>query len=346
MLLRLKLRLSSGLLIAIALTAADHPKFKETNKATADPAIPAYKSGTTTPATIRVVGADTMEDLMKIWIADFRKLHPDVQFTMEAKGSTTGIPALTSGTADLAPVAREPLPDEAKNFHAKYGYDPFAIAVAGGSYRTPGKTHAIDFFVHKENPIDKLTLAQLDAIYSVTNKRGYRAVKTWGDLGLSGDWANAPIHLYGVRRPNGIADFVQMRVLEGGEYKPIHKEYHTEGAVPALDAIVDDVAHDKFGIGYAGLTNLKANSKIVALAPAPGGPYYQASFEEVLKQQYPLSREIYFYVNRAPGKAIDANIAEFIRFVLSSQGQAGVVKEGVFLPLPASYVNHELAKLK
>src|SRR5262249_44950965 len=189
-------------------SAAEHPKFTETLHAKVSPNLPTYKKGANVSGTIRSVGADTMKDLMKFWIDDFRKIYPNVNFDMQAKASGTAAPALTDGGADIGPVAREMLPNEVAPFQEKYGYAPFAIRVAGGSYRTPGKTHAIAILVNTKNPIDKLTLAQLDAIYSKTRRRGYKQVNTWGDVGATGEFADKPIHLWGLVQPNGIAHFI------------------------------------------------------------------------------------------------------------------------------------------
>jgi len=326
--------------------AADHPKFNETLHTKASPNLPAYKKVDPISGTLRSVGADTMEELMKLWIDDFKKIYPEVNFDMQAKASGTAGPALTDGTADIGPVAREILPNEAAPFQQKYGYAPFAVRVAGGSYRTPGKTHAIAIVVNSKNPISKLTLAQLDAIYSTTRKRGYNEVKTWGDVGATGEFADKPIHLWGLIRPNGIAHYLQERVLQDGEYKDGITERTTVGNLPALDAIAQGVATDPYAIGYTGLTSVIEGTKSLALANSPSGPYDKGTFEEVVQQKYPLSRVVYIYVNRAPGKSLDPKIDEFLKFVLSEQGQQDVAKEGVFLPLPPAFVKAELQKLQ
>ncbi len=240
---------------------------------------------------------------MKYWIEDFQKTYPNVKIDMEAKASGTAGPALTNGTADLGPVAREMLPGEEQEFEKKFGYKPYPIRVAGGSYRTPGKTHAIAFFVNEKNPIEKLSYDQVDAIFSSTRKRGYKEVTKWRDVGATGEWADKPVHLWGLIRPNGIAHFLEQRVLEGGEWKSGIEERTTVGSLAALDATNQGVAKDPYAIGYAGFGNVMPGVKPVALAEKSGGPYYKGTFEEVLEQKYPLSRVIYIYVNQAPGKA-------------------------------------------
>lgn len=326
--------------------AAEHPKFTETLHAKASPNLPSYKKVDDLSGTIRSVGADTMEELMKLWIADFRALYPNVNFDMQAKASGTAAPALTDGTANIGPVAREILPNESEPFQQKYGYEPFAVRVAGGSYRTPGKTHAIAILVNSKNPVSKLTLAQLDAIYSKTRNRGYKEVSTWGDVGATGDFADKPIHLWGLIQPNGIAHFIDMRVLQNGQYKDGITEKTTVGNLPALDAIAQGIAADPYAIGYSGLTSVIPGTKALALAQTDQGPYYKGTFQEVVDQKYPLSRVIYIYLNRKPGTALDPKVAEFLKFILSEQGQQDVAKEGVFLPLTPQIVKEELAKVQ
>ena len=321
-------------------------EFKETNHAKPIAGIPDYKPVASLSGHLQSIGADTMETLMKYWIEDFQKLYPDVKFDMEAKASGTAGPALSNGKADLGPVAREMLPAEEQEFEKKFGYKPFAVRVAGGSYRTPGKTHAIAFFVNEKNPIGKLSFAQIDAIFSTTRKRGYKEVTKWGDVGATGEWADKPIHLWGLIRPNGIAHFLEDRVLNGGEWKSGIEERTTVGSLAALDAVNQGVAKDPYAIGYAGFGNVMPGVKAVALSEGDKAQSYEGTFDEVLAQKYPLSRVIYIYVNKAPGKALDPKVTEFLRFVLSRAGQADVVKEGIFLPLPLAMDKEELAKLK
>jgi phosphate transport system substrate-binding protein len=343
---RIMSRLLVVLLLVLAASAQDtHPTFHETNHASLPAGLLDYKPTGPLSGTVRSIGADTMEVLTKSWLEMFQKHYPGVKYTMEAKASGTAGPALTDGTADVGPVARELLPVEEEAFVKKFGYKPTQFRVASGSYRTPGKTHAITFFVHKDNPITKLTFAEVDAIFSTTRKRGHAPVTTWGDLGLKGDWANKKISLWGLIRPNGIAHYVQMNVLDGGEFNDGINERTTVGNLPALDAIVQGIEKDKYAIGYSGFSNVTPEVKTVALAADAKGPYYQGTFDEVVTHRYPLSRFIYIYVNRAPGKKLDPVIREYLSLILSKEGQEAVVREGIFLPLPAEWVKKERAKL-
>jgi phosphate transport system substrate-binding protein len=343
-----RLMILAAALGAIASMAQDakHPAFHETNHAKAPAGLTPYKPVPGLSGSLRSVGADTMETITRGWIDGFTKIYPGVTISMEAKASGTAGPALVDATADMGPVAREMLPNEVEPFVQKYGYKPFAVRVAQGSYRTPGKTHAIAFLVNAKNPIEKLSFAQLDAMYSATRKRGHSDITTWGDVGLKGEWADKPIHLWGLIRPNGIANFVQERVLENGEYKDGITERTTVGKLPALDAIAQGVAGDPYGIGYSGFSNVTPDVKAVALSIGGKGPYYNGTFEEVVAQEYPLSRVIYIYINRAPGKPMDPKVREFLKYALSKEGQEVVEREGVFLPLPLGFVKEELAKLE
>jgi len=340
----------TAIVAATGVLVAQHAikgEFQENLHASLDPSLASYKPATTVKGEIRSVGADTMEELTKLWIAGFTKVQPGATFVMEAKASGTAVPALTDGKADIGPCAREVLPPELDPFQKKFGYEPYAVRVASGSYRTPGKTHAIAFLVNKDNPIEKLTFSQLDAIFSTTRKHGAKEdIKTWGQLGLKGEWADKPIALWGLIRPNGIANFIQARVMANGEYKSGINERTTVGSLAALDAIAQGVAADRYAIGYAGFGNLIPGVKAIALAENDGGPYYKGTFDEVVAHTYPLSRYIYIYVNKAPNKPIDLKTREFLDYILSKEGQEAVAKEGIFLPLSAAAAKQERARLQ
>jgi phosphate transport system substrate-binding protein len=327
--------------------AAQHAvkgEFKETLHAKLDPALESYKPSMKVEGEIRSIGADTMEDLTKFWIEGFTRVHSGAKFTMEAKASGTAVPGLTDGKADVGPCAREVLPPELGPFEKKFGYKPFAVRVASGSYRTPGKTHAIAFLVHKDNPIKHLTFEQIESLYAASPAKP--ALTTWGQLGLTGEWASKKIALWGLIRPNGIANFIQYRVMANGGYKTGINERTTVGSLAALDAVAQGVAADKNAIGYGGFGNLIDGVKAVALSEAPDGPYYEGTFDEVVRHKYPLSRYIYIYINRAPGKPIEPKVKEYLSYILSKEGQEAVAREGVFLPLTAAAVKAERARLQ
>jgi phosphate transport system substrate-binding protein len=238
------------------------------------------------------------------------------------------------------------LPNEEKAFIGKFGYSPTAFRVATGSVGSLGKTATSVILVDQDNPVKGLTLAQLDAIYSTSRKRGYRKVSTWGDLGLAGDWARRTIHLYGLEPPNGIESYFQMAVLQGGDYKDGIEFVHGEGHTHAFTVAALDMADNPGGLTYAMLVNATPNTRVVPLARNEGEPYIAPTAETVYRHEYPLSRYIYIYVNQAPGSKLAPDIREFLRVVLSYQGQSAVAREGVFIPLLPAVVAEELERLE
>jgi phosphate transport system substrate-binding protein len=313
-----------------------------------DAAIPSWKPGPVASVPeeeVSLVGADVMDEITLGWAKLYRKAYPRLSVTIEAKSSGSGAPGLIAGRGDLAPVGREMLPAEEKAFVAKFGYLPFAIKVATGSVGSLGKTATSIVMVDKDNPIQGLSLAQLDAVYSTTRKRGHADIKTWGDLGLTGAWKDKPIHLYGLKSPNGIEQFVKARVLEGGEYKTDIEMVKGKGFTHAFNVAAEDMATHPGGLTYALLANVTPNVKVVPLAANDGGPFIPPTLDNVYTHKYPLSRFVYIYVNRPPGKPLEPKVKEFLKCVLSREGQDVVAQEGVYIPLTPDIVQEELKKL-
>ena len=314
-----------------------------------DPAIPSWKPAELTIAPeedLNLVGADVMDEITLGWVKLFRKAYPRLSVTMEARASGTGGPALTEGRAHLAPVGRELLPAEEKAFVDKFGYKPLAIKVATGSVGSLGKTATSVIFVDKNNPLPGLTMGQLDAIYSKTRLRGHADIRTWGDLGLKGDWAARPIHLYGLKPVNGIEQFLKQRLLLGGEYKEGIEFVKGKGFTHAFSVAAEDMAHKPGGLTYALLSNVTSNIKVVPIAEKEGAPFVAPTVENVYSHAYPLSRFVYIFVNRPPGKALQPKVKEFLQLVLSREGQEVVAREGVYIPLTPDVVREERAKLE
>lgn len=280
------------------------------------------------------------------WIQLFRQHHPQVEATIEARSSLTAAPALTSGLAHVAPIAREFLPSELEVFRQRHGYDPLLVRVASGSFATNNRSHALAVYVHRDNPLRQLTLAQLDAVFSTSRRRGHpEDVTVWGDLGLTGEWANRPITIYSMRRPNGIVNFFQLRVLAGGEFKPtIHERGNTNDKV-ALAAVVESIANDPGAIGFAGFGHAAPGVRALALAAAGAGPAVAGTPETVADHSYPLARWVYLAVNKPPGQPLEPTVREFLRLVLSRDGQQIVARDEAFLPLSGAVAAEELAKL-
>ena len=308
-----------------------------------DPSIPAYepvKGGLS--GTLKGVSSNTVCLELNKWIAGFQKIYPNVKIASDIGGSGQGGPRLTNGTADFAFLAREMMGREETPFVDKFGYKPLAISVSGGSHAVKAFTDAVVFIVNKDNPLTEITYPQLDAIYSQTHNRGIRApITKWGELGLTGEWSDAPIHLWGVEIPNGYDNFVAMHVLAGGQWREGIKSEHT--VIP----LSDKIAADKFAMAYTGLAwDTNPNTKVLKLALRPGEPAIEASFENVASQKYPLARTIYIFANKSPDRPLNPLVREFIQYALSREGQQVLVDEKIFTPLPATWDTREAAKLK
>jgi phosphate transport system substrate-binding protein len=313
-----------------------------------DPSIPSWQPDevqSMPEEELRLVGADVMDEITLGWIKLYRKAYPRLSVTMEAKSSGSGGPALTNGIADLAPIGRELLPAEEKGFVDKFGYKPMAIRVATGSVGSLGKTATSVVLVDKDNPIKGLTMAQLDAIYSKTRNRGHADIAKWGDLGLGGEWADRPIHLYGLKPVNGIEYFLRLNLLEGGEYKDNIQFVKGNGFTHAFTVAAEDMATHPGGLTYALLANVTPNVKVVPLAAEDGQPFLAPTLQNVYSHKYPLSRYVYIFVNRKPGQPLEPKVKEFLKLVLSRQGQDVLAEEGVYIPLTPAVVQEELAKL-
>lgn len=290
--------------------------------------IPAYQRTSGVSGNINSVGSDTMNNMMALWAEAFRKMYPNVRIQIEGKGSSTAPPALIAGTSQFGPMSREMRATEIDQFEAKYGFKPTQLRT---SY------DALAVYVSKDNPIEKLTLAQVDAAFSKSRRRGGRSASTWGDLGLTGDWAARPISLYGRNSASGTYGFFKEHTLKNGDYKDTVKEQ------PGSASVVQGVTEDRFGMGYSGIGYRTSGVKVVALAEKDA--FSAGSYEDVKSGRYPLSRFLYIYINKAPGKPLDPLVKEFARLIFSKEGQEVVVKDG-YLPLPASIVAEELKKLE
>lgn len=296
-----------------------------------DPKIAPYQKVSGVSGNLDSIGSDTLNNLMAYWAEGFRKEYPNVRIQIEGKGSTTAPPALVAGTAQLGPMSRPMKKDEEDAFVSKYGYKVTSIGVALDS---------LAVFVNKDNPIKSLSLPQVDAIFSKTHKGGIAEdYKTWGQLGLTGEWANLPLSLFGRNSASGTYGFFKEHALAKGDYKDTVKEQ------PGSASVVMGITEDKNGIGYSGIGYKTSGVKAVALSNKKGEKSHEASFENVMNGSYPLSRTLYIYVAKEPNKPMPAQTAEFLKYILSKAGQEIVVKDG-FLPLPAKVVEKELAKLK
>jgi phosphate transport system substrate-binding protein len=294
-----------------------------------DPALPAYQVVQGVSGNIKSIGSDTLNNLMTLWSESYRTKYPNVRIEIEGKGSSTAPPALIAGTAQFGPMSREMKSQELDDFAKKFGYKPTGI---------PTAVDMLAVYVHKDNPIQCLTLQQVDAIFSKTRKGGYPSdIRTWGGAGLAGDWANKPISLYGRNSASGTYGFFKEHTLRNGDYKDAVKEQ------PGSSSVVQGVASDKYGIGYSGIGYKTADVAAVPLADKKGAKCIPATPENAYTGEYPLARFLYVYVNRKPGTPLDPLRREFVKYVLSRDGQSDVVKDGYY-PLPASVVKQQQGK--
>ena len=298
--------------------------------AAVDPALPTYEKTSGVSGNLSSVGSDSLANLMTLWAEEFKKNYPNVNIQIQAAGSSTAPPALTEGTANMGPMSRPMKDSEIQAFEEKYGYKPTAVPVA---------IDALAVFVHKDNPIKSLSIEQVDAIFSSTRLcGGDKDIKTWGDLGLTGEWAGKPLQLFGRNSVSGTYGYFKEEALCKGDYKPNVNEQ------PGSASVVQSISSSLNGIGYSGIGYKTASVKTVALAKKEGGEFVEDTEENTLNGKYPLSRFLYVYINKAPNKPLAPLEAEFVKLVLSKQGQEVVVKDG-YIPLPAKVVEKTLAEL-
>ncbi len=296
-----------------------------------DPGLKAYQAVAGVSGNASSVGSDTLNNLMTFWAEAFKKAYPNVNIQIEGKGSSTAPPSLTQGTSQLGPMSRAMKATEVDAFESKYGYKPTQIRTA---------VDALAVFVNKDNPIKALSMEQVDAIFSKSRRRGLRkAIATWGDAGLTGEWADKPISLYGRNSASGTYGFFKEHVLKTGDYRDEVKEQ------PGSASVVLGVATDRYAVGYSGIGYATSSVRAVPLSEKEGSPVMAANAENAYTGEYPLSRYLFVYVNRAPGKALDPLVREFVRLICSKDGQEIVLKDGYF-SIPAAIAAEELKKVE
>ena len=295
-----------------------------------DPAIKPYVKTSGVSGNLSSVGSDTLANLMTLWAEAYKKQYPSVNIQIQAAGSSTAPPALTEGTANLGPMSRKMKDGELSAFEQKHGYKPTAIPVA---------VDALAIFVHKDNPIKGLTMAQVDAIFSSTRLCGAKAdAKTWGAVGITGDLANKPIQLFGRNSVSGTYGYFKEEALCKGDFKANVNEQ------PGSASVVSSISSSLNGIGYSGIGYKTSSVRTVPLARKEGGEFVEDNEANALNGTYPLARFLYVYVNKAPNKPLNPLEAEFVKLILSKQGQEVVMKDG-YIPLPAKVASKALADL-
>lgn len=323
----MRLKISSKYIIMLLILFAFTLKAQQLE---ADKNIPKYKPVSGISGTLNSIGSDTMNNLLTLWLEGFKKHYPNVNIQVEGKGSSTAPPALISGTAQLGPMSRPMKKEEIDKFEEKFGFKPTQLRTS---------LDALAVYVNKDNPLKGLTLPQVDAIFSKTRRGGYRTdISRWGDLGLSDDWSNRPLSLYGRNSASGTYGFFKEHALYKGDFKDQVKEQ------PGSASVVQGVSEDRFGIGYSGIGYKTSGVIALPIAKNESDTFHDADYENVISGKYPLARFLNIYINKAPNQELDSLLKEFLKFVFSYEGQEIVIKDG-YLPLPLKVIEEELKKL-
>ncbi|MEM7245288.1 MAG: phosphate ABC transporter substrate-binding protein [Acidobacteriota bacterium] len=295
-----------------------------------DPNLPSYEPVKGVSGSIKSVGSDTMNNLMTLWAEGFLRMYPNVQVEIEGKGSSTAPPALIAGTSNFGPMSRKMKSKELDQFEKEFGYKPVQL---------PTGIDMLAIYVNKDNPLDELSLPEVDAIFSKTRKLGHQSdVRKWGDVGMKGTFRSKPISVYGRNAASGTYGFFKKHVLGKGDYKDSVKEQ------PGSSSVVQGIASDLYGIGYSGIGYKTADVKTLSLAADAGEPAVPATPENAYSGDYPLSRFLWLSVNYRPGSQLDPLRREFAKFIYSKQGQEIVVKDGYY-PVTADIARNALAEL-
>ena len=317
---------------------------------------PAYVPHQMVSGTIRVSGhASTsnpwMRQLLMAWEKDFQRFQPGVKLEYRMYGTSSAIPALFNGTADVAILGEEIDPAAVRTFERVKHYAPLGVNLFTGSVDIRNMDYAQMFFVNKNNPLAKLSLAELDGIFGEEHRRGGTNIRTWGQLGLTGEWADKPITPYGWQIDDSFGIFLQQYLMEGShrwncdlrEY--VHITRPDKTIYDHGQQILDALAKDRYGIAVSNIRYAGPNVKALAIGVTPAGPFYEVSKHTLIDQTYPLSRLIPAVVDREPGMPVDPKVKEFLRYLLSREGQEVVVRDGRYLPLSPVAAEKEMRKL-
>lgn len=357
--------LCGGLLAVLVCLSANHLAAKED--------LPAYTAQLEVSGIIRNYG-NGYAGMLKKWEEGFKKYHPSIRFDDTLPTSDAAFPALITGVTDLAPNGSEPALTETLGFYEVYGYHPTAVTVASGSFDTEGRSPGIVVFVHEDNPLSSISIDQLDGIFGSERNGGLRGFKwtledgrgaekdlrTWDQLIPDAAWRGQAINTYG-HAPSGASRFFQHKILKNSnKWNPNYRGYVETGGKMIGDSdketqfggvrhmLAKELANDPFGIAWTIMPQAQAivGIKPLALGRTADGPFIEPSLESFRNRTYPLVRSIYIYLNRKPGTAVPARLKEFLRYILSAEGQAVVADGSGFLPLPAASLEDERLKLE
>ena len=303
--------------IAIVLMALCSSLYAQTD---AGNSLPEYHKSSGISGNLSIIGSDSLANLMTLWGEEFKRLYPSVNIQIQAAGSSTAPPALSEGTANIGTMSRLMKDQEIEAFESRHGYKPTPVAVA---------IDALSILVNKDNPIEGLTLDQVDAVFSATRICGSSIdVATWGQLGLEGAWNRRDIQLYGRNSVSGTYGFFKSHAMCNGDFKNSVNEQ------PGSASVVQSVSASLNGIGYSGMGYTTSSVRAVPLSRKTGTPFIEANPENAVAGTYPLSRFLYVYINKHPLEPLEPITLEFLKMVHSTQGQTTVLKDG-YVPLPA-----------
>lgn len=313
---------------------------------------PRYQPNHIVSGTIRIWGDESMSEVTKNWAEGFRKYHPAIEFEIKLLGTATAMPAIYTNLADLALLGRESNSTDDNGFlHVLY-YPPARFELMTGSLDVPGKSYALVVFVHKDNPLSKLTIPQLDAVFGCEHRQGLDDIRSWGQLGLTGEWKDKRINLYSYDAETGTGLFFlhaalkDSRKMNWENLKEFKNIKNPDGSIyQSGQQIIDALKKDRYGLAVSSLHYACPTVKAVPLAARDGGPFYPATRETLITRNYPLSRLTYAFVNQAPGKPIDPKVKEFLRYVFSREGQADILRDHGYLPLSQEAILEQLKKL-
>lgn len=292
--------------------------------------LPTYERVSGVSGNLSSVGSDTLANLMTLWTEKFEELYPNINIQVQAAGSSTAPTALTEGVANFGPMSRRMKDKEIEAFEARFGYKPTPIRVA---------IDALAVYVHKDNPLESLTVEQVDAIFSSTRRCGHpEDIKTWGDLGLEGTWQRRPIQLYGRNSVSGTYGYFKQAGLCSGDFK------NTVNEQPGSASVVQSITASLNGIGYSGVGYVTSGVRAVPIAEVEGDEPVSVEFETASDGTYPFTRYLYVYVNKKPDSPLPPLEREFLKLVLSGSGQEIVEKDG-YVPLSLKVLKRELQRL-
>jgi len=332
--------------------------------------LPKYEPQQKVSGTIRMWGSNYFSDspLADWWAAEFQKHHPDVKFDFHLKTTLHAIPGLIMGVSDIGPMGRQITFQELLSFQREMNRMPTGIVGVTGSYNVSGWNPPVGVYLHKDNPLTRLSLEQLDGIFGAErsavwkeltwDKSGARGpeknIRTWGQLGLKGEWANKPIRVLGYNLQFNFPQEIESRAFGGVSKKWNEKLEEYDNMVQpdgsfklAGQLMLEDLAKDKYAIAYVagGEAWVTPAVKTVALSVKNGGPAYDLTIDNVRERTYPMYADVFFWINRDPKGPVDPKVREFLRFMLSRDGQELVMKDDKYLPLTAKMVAEGRARL-